>query len=204
MTSSILRADGVTAAGGHAPLTFEVGSGRCLGVLSTSPRDTSRLLLTSAGLIKPLTGRVTIAGIDAVQSPDAARRHVAITRRDCIDSRLRLDEYLSAVSQARRAMGLPSRASVPAVVDRLGLDRSKRLSSAVARAEAALAAALMPGVSLVVLDEPFRDISDETRTRAIEWIRTLAAEAVAVVIGSRVERDVRSVSHTVMSVEPAR
>lgn len=204
MTSAILRADGLSAADGRAPLTFEVASGRCLGLLSTSPRYTSSLLQAAAGLTKPVTGRVTIAGIDVRENPEAARRHVAITRRDCVSGQLRLHEYLSAVSQARQAMGCGSRASVPAVIGRLGLDRSRILSSPAANAEAALAAALLPAVSLVLLDEPFRDVSDETRARAIEWIRALAAEPVAVVIGGSAESDLRAVSHVVVRVEPAR
>jgi ABC-type multidrug transport system ATPase subunit len=199
-----LRVEGLLAAGGSAPLTFEVSRGRCLGLLGASALGTSRLLQTVAALEKPATGRVTIADIDVRLDPDAARRHVAIMRRSCIDSGLRLHEYLSAVSHARKASGFSARASVSTVIERLALNRARSLSSPAARSEAALAAALLPAVGLVLLDEPFRDLSDETRARAIEWIRALAQETVAVVIAGPTERDLRAVSHTVVSVEASK
>lgn len=196
----MLRADQLSVAGSGAPLSFEVAPGRCFGLLGRSADHTSRVLLAVAALMRPSAGAVTIGGLDTVRNTEAARRRVAMTRTPCLDARLRLREYLTTVAHARRLGGTASRGSVDLVMERLALDGALRLASPLARASAALAAALMPAVGLVVLDEPFRHVSADTRARAIEWIRSLSTGSVAVVIGGREEGDLRAVSHTVISL----
>lgn len=200
----MLRVESVSMRAGRAPLTFDVPHGRCLGLLSASAEDTSRLLLAAAGMARPLTGRVLISDVDSLTATDASRHRVAITRPQCVDPRLLLREYLDTVSRARRDAGVAPRASTAEVLQRLALNGARALDSSAARAEAALAAALLPAVDLVILDEAFAHVSADTRTRAIEWIRALADEPVAVLIGGREERDLRAVSHTVISMEAAR
>jgi ABC-type multidrug transport system ATPase subunit len=200
----MLLVDQVSVVRGGTPRSFEVAAGHCLGLLGPSPDHTSRWMLTSAGLMRPLTGSVRIGDSETTRDREVARRRMAITRPQSVDTRLRMQEYLHTVAQARRASGTLARAPVAAVIDRLGLDGACRLTSPAARAEASLAAALLPAVGLVILDEPFAQIRPETRRLAIEWIRALATDAVAVLIGGREERDLRAVSHTVISTEPAR
>ena len=196
----MLRAEDLTVAAGRPLVSFDVTAGRCLGLLGPSAPDISRLLLTAAGLCRPVTGTVHIDGLDTVTQPADARRGVAINRRSAMDQRLRLAEYLRTVARVRRDV----RTSADAAIERLGLNGTRRLNTAQARAEAALAAALLPAVGLIVLDEPFADLSEDTRTRAIDWIRALAVDPVAIVIGGREERDLRAVSHLVITLESPR
>lgn len=199
----MLIVDQVAVVRGAAPVSFDVAAGRCLGLLGPSPDHTSRWLLTAAGVMRPLTGSVRIGGTETTRDHDTARRRMALTRPQSVDAHLRLHEYLHTVAQARLASGTHARAPVATVIDRLGLDGACRLTSPTARAEASLAAALLPAVGLVILDEPFAQVRAETRRLAIDWIRALATDAVAVLIGGREERDLRAVSHTVLSNEPA-
>ncbi len=199
----MLRVEGVPVAAGRGPLSFDVPAGRCIGIQGRSPAEISRFLLAAAGLARPVGGRVLIDGRDPSQDPAATRRHVAITRRGSIDARLRLSEYLTTVAGARRATGTIARVPVTALLERLALNGARALSTTEARAEAALGAALLPSVGLVILDEPFANVSADTRARAIEWIRALADEPVAVLIGGLEERDLRTVGHTVF-MEPPR
>lgn len=200
----MLRAEQLAMSGGRAPISFAVERGRCLGLLGPTPQHTSHLLLACAALARPVSGRVLINDTDTAANPEAARRQVAVARTQCVDERLHLREYLRAVARGRRAAGTTLRLSVTEMLARLDLDGARALSSPEAQAEAAIAAALLPAVGLVVLDEPFAHLRSETRVRAIEWIRALAADSAAVVIGGREERDLRAVSHTVVATEPAR
>ena len=200
----MLRVEALVTRAGRAPLSFEVARGRCVGLLGTTAEDVSRVLLAAAALSRPVSGRVMIDDIDTVREPDSVRRRVAVTRPRCVTDRLRLREYLDTVARARRSTGTTLRASVAETLQRLALDGARTLTSPAARAEAALAASLMPSVGLVVLNEPLAHVSSDTRTRAIEWIRALANEPVAVLIGGREERDLRAVSHTVIAMETAR
>lgn len=200
----MLRVESLTVTPKYTPLTFDVASGECLGLLGFSATHTSRLLVTVAGLARPLSGSVLIDGVDVIDGSATARRQLAITRTPCVPVQLRLREYLQTVIDSRRSHGMPSRTTAAAALERLRLDGGRMLSTPAARSEAALAAAILPSARLVILDEPFHAVSADTRTAAIEWIRALAADSVGVLIGGREERDVRAVSHTVISTGRAR
>jgi ABC-type thiamine transport system ATPase subunit len=89
-------------------------------------------------------------------------------------------------------------------IARLGLNARLRLNTPSAKSAAALIAAILPDAAIVVLHDPFRDLSDDIRAKSIEWIRSLAESGTSVLITGTSERDVRSVSHSVIEIGAGR
>lgn len=199
----MLRVEAVPPFVGAPPLTFEVGPGRCTGLLGRSA-DVSHLLMAACALARPSGGRVMVEDLDTRTHAARARQRLAASLSDGCDRRLTVREYLTAVAEARAATGTPARCTVETLIDRLGLAGHHRLTGAATVAATALAAALLPTVSVLVLIDPFSQLDPDVRIRGIESVKELAKHSTAVLIGSAEERDVRAVSHAVIAVGASR
>ncbi len=196
----MLRVEGLTGRPSGPTLTFDVPDGRCIGLLGRDEPVLRSVAELISGLRAPSHGHVFIDGLDTVR--DASRTHALVT---CTISRAahRLTsviEHVSAVAGGRGRL----RTSVTDGIARLGLDAKMRLSSPAARSAASLVAALVPDASVIVLHDPFKDLDDDTRAKAIAWIRALGESRAAIVVTGTEERDVRAVSHTVIDLEAGR
>jgi ABC-type multidrug transport system ATPase subunit len=187
----MLRVEGV-AASGTAPLTFDVSPGRSVGVLGRDLEGLLRFAECASGMRLPSSGRVLIDELDIHREPNRARRLMAVNLSRASHPLATLGEHLQPVAAAR-----PLRGTVADGLARLGLGSQMRLNTKHAQSAAALAAALLTNAQVVVLHDPLRDLDDATRTRAIDWIRSLASAASILIIGDT-ERDVRAVSHSVL------
>jgi ABC-type multidrug transport system ATPase subunit len=188
----MLLVEGV-AAGGGTTLTFEVAGGRSVGVLGRDLAGLLHLAECVSGLRAPSAGRVLIGDLDIHREPDRARSAIAVNLARAAHPLATLGEHLAPIAAAR-----PLRAGVADGIARLGLTPRTRLDTKSARSAAALAAALMTSAQVVVLHDPFRDLDESTRTKAIDWIRSLAASPSSILITGDTERDVRAVSHAVL------
>lgn len=187
----MLRVEAVTA-GSAAPLTFEIGAGRSVGVLSRDLAGLLHFAECAAGMRVPSSGRVLIGELDVHREPERARRLIAVNLSRASHPLSTLGEHLQPVVAARALRG-----SVADGLARLGLASRMRLNTKQSQSAAALAAALIPNAQVVVLHDPFRHLDDATRTKAIEWIRSLT-ESTSILITGDTERDVRAVSHSVL------
>src|SRR5690606_23351569 len=120
-------------------------------------------------------GQITLAGIDAVARPAAARRRVALqpqghvpidgltpTTAIRLAARLR---GLDAASSRRAAQRLVADLDLTEWADRRALPEGRGLSGGVRRL-AGFAMAVVGGAPLVILDEPSNDV-DAARRRAL-------------------------------------
>jgi len=176
----ILEFDRVTRDhGGRAPalrdLSFQVEGG-VLGVLGNNGVGKSTLLKLAAGLMEPATGHVRIGGHDTRRDATGARRLSAFLPENLtLDDLLTPEEFLRFAARVREC---PEDALDP-LVDRLGLGphRStlfKDLSFG-SRRKVGLAAALMAGTRLLILDEPGNGLD----VASLQVVEELIAERVA-------------------------
>lgn len=181
---STLRAEqlraGFTTETAGTPVTLELPPGSRLLLRGPSGAGKTTLLMTLAGLLPPVSGRVSLGGLDlaAVAEPDlrsvvaffaedahvfatTVRDNLLVARGDCTDDELR--RALDAVGAGRWFDGLPDG------LDTL-LDGGAAALSAGQRRRLLLARVLLCRAEVVLLDEPTEHLD---RTDADALLRAL-------------------------------
>jgi ABC-2 type transport system ATP-binding protein len=165
-------------------LTFEVRSGRVVGLLGRNGAGKSTSLRCLLGLSAPTSGTATLFGSHYADLPGAARR--VGTSLDTIGpvrgATGRRDLLIWA-----RALGVrPGR--VDEVLDFVGLvesaDRRAKDYSTGMRQRHALAVALLPDPELLILDEPANGLDPDGIRWLRESLRALAAQGRTVLLSS--------------------
>ncbi len=168
---------------------LEVTAGETVAILGPNGSGKSTLLLTSALLLEPGEGSVTLFGEEAARGRTALRRRTATVFQEAglLDMGAR-----SNIETALRLHGVPSedrgdRADV--WLDRLGVGhlaeaRVHTLSGGEAQ-RVSLARAFAVEPELLFLDEPFSSLDLEAKSRLVGELRTLLAnEGIAALIST--------------------
>lgn len=167
-------------------LEVQPGSITCLAGPNGSGKST--LLKILAGLLRPTSGRAQVLGCE----PFAHRERVARAGARFVFAPPALYDQLSARDQAlalaRMSDPRVERRAVDAALERVGLggrasDRVRGYSFGM-RQRLALAQALVPRPSLLVLDEPTEGLDPLAVLELREVLRELAAEGVTVLLAS--------------------
>lgn len=138
----------------------------------------STLLQLLAGALEPAAGTLRCQGVDARQAPQEYRRRVFWSSAGApAFSHLRPAEYLSFLAGLYPTLDLPV---APAVLDALGLTphldkRIDQLSTGSGR-KVSLAAALLAGTPVVLLDEPLAALDAASVRFVREWLADEAEE----------------------------
>src|SRR5690606_20788781 len=177
--SPMLRADGlVFAYEGQATYHFtrEASPGEITAISGASGSGKSTLLDLLAGFIRPRGGSLTLDGIDLLPLPPETRPVSLLLQAD------NLFEHLSAAENA--ALGLPrgtgraaGRARVEEALAEVGLaglgPQSASTLSGGQKQRVALARTLLRDRPVLLLDEPFSALDDETRKTTRELVGEL-------------------------------
>jgi iron(III) transport system ATP-binding protein len=160
--------------GSHLALdavSLDVGAGEILCLLGPSGSGKSTLLRIVAGITRPVSGRVIIAGAE-VEGPGVSvepeKRRVGMVFQDYA-----LFPHLTVAGNV--AFGLRNRPAdaitrtVHALLERVGLDRHAdrypHMLSGGERQRVALARALAPNPRVLLMDEPFSSLDERLRDR---------------------------------------
>lgn len=186
-----IRATGLCKAYGETvvlkDLSFSLTAGvTCL--MAPSGRGKTTLLRLLLGLEQPDGGSIT--GVDGL-------RLSAVFQED------RLLEGLTARENLRFVLGKRDAAQAAALLAALGLDSaSEKPVSAYSggmRRRVALARALSVPFDLLLLDEPFTGLDEESRHKAADCIREAAAGKIVLLVTHRAE-DVETLGGTRMTL----
>ena len=168
-------------------LEVAVGAGRCLAIVGPSGAGKSSLLRAIAGLLQPREGRVSCAG-EAWLATDRGI-DLAPERRRCgyVFQDYALFGHMNAWRNVAYGLGdLPRarrRAAALALLDRFGIaelaDARPATLSGGERQRLALARALGPQPSALLLDEPLAALDASTRASARRALMDLTASAEA-------------------------
>lgn len=179
MNDDVLRIIDLTRRYGHVVandgISLHVRPGEVVGLLGHNGAGKTTLVSQVVGLLRPDAGEIRVGGVDAVQSPGAARRHVALQPQ----AQVPIDGLSprSAIEIAGRIRGLSSRDARTAAVDlaeeldigpwldRRALPEGGGLSGGIRRLTGFAMAVAAP-TPLVILDEPTNDI-DASRRRLL-------------------------------------
>ena len=191
----MLRVEELSAGAADTPLTFDVAAGHCVGLLGRDATALRRIAEALGGMRPPAAGRVLIDTVDLLHN-EQRRSHVSVCLPRAAHRLTTLGEHLSTIASTRGRTRLP----VADAIARLGLDPRARLTTAAAQSAAALLGALIAETSVAVLHDPFNGLTEAVRRNAIEWIHSLSNSRTSFVMTGTEERDVRSVSHSVIEI----
>jgi ABC-2 type transport system ATP-binding protein len=173
-----------------AELTCSFGPG-VTGLLGPNGAGKTTLMRAVAGTLEPNQGRVRVHGLDP-RRDRAAQRHVALVPEDDAVPGALTARQLVAYSAALHR--IPGRDVVDRALAAVALsdvaDRRVGGFSKGMRQRAKVAAALVTGPSVLVLDEPLNGADPVQRLALIELFTALGAQGRTVVVSSHVLHEV--------------
>src|SRR5579862_3872132 len=174
-------------------LALEVQPGEIVGILGPNGSGKSTALRLLLGFLKPTSGHASIGGHDCWRDSVQARRQVAY-----LPGELRLYENMTGrqlvrfLSQLRQQM---VRDDVEKLATRLDLDLDRpiaQLSSGMKR-KVALLQVLLPGVPLLMMDEPTNTLDPTMRDELLAQLLDARQRGQAVLFSSHVLTEVERV-----------
>jgi len=169
-------------------LDLEIDSGEIVALVGPNGSGKSTLLRILGTIVLPDSGRVRVAGHDAVADPAAVRRSLGVMLGDERSSYWRISgrrnlEFFAALHGMRRGEAADRAA---ALLGDLGLaevaDRPVSGYSSGMRVKLSLARALLGEPSILLLDEPTASLDPVAAERFRELVERLAGERGATVL----------------------
>jgi heme ABC exporter ATP-binding subunit CcmA len=187
----MIRASGLRKSYGPAvvldDISLELSAGECLAVLGPNGAGKTTLLRILATLLRPSAGSLTVAGVDALRDPDAARAVIGI-----VGHRTFVYEDLTALENlqfwavmgdgdASRTRLLGALAQVE--LEAMAGDRVRTFSAGMKR-RLGLARVLLGRARVLLLDEPFTELDQRGRKWLGEFLLAFKASGGCVVVAT--------------------
>lgn len=172
-----------------AGVTLEVARGEVFGYVGPNGAGKTTTLKIVAGLIRPTSGRVRVAGIDVVERPLEAKARVGyLPESGALFDKLSPHEYLTLTG---RLYGLAEERVAERVAHWLRFfDLAARAGEPIAALSKGLKqrvcwmAALLHDPDVLILDEPLNGLDVETVARVKDLMAALAAEGRTILYSS--------------------
>jgi ABC-2 type transport system ATP-binding protein len=201
LTKRFGRRSPVTAV---ADLSFEVHPGRVTGFLGPNGSGKTTTLRCLLGLVAPTSGRTLIGGLPYASLPDPTRVVGAALEASGFHPGRSGRNHLRVLAAAN---GVPD-ARVDTVLELVGLTDAARRRvveySLGMRQRLALAAALLPDPSALILDEPANGLDPEGIAWLRGFLRAQAAEGRTVLVSSHVLSEVQQTVDDVVIITQGR
>ena len=186
-------------------ISFSLGAG-ITGLLGPNGAGKSTLLHMLAGLLRPSSGRVLIAGRPAWHEPSVYREIGLVPEREAVHAFLTGRQF---VDLAARLQGLPSPAAATdraiATVDLASVaDRAVGTYSKGMRQRVKIAAALVHDPAILLLDEPFNGMDPRQRLHMMDLLRSMAAAGRTILFSSHILEEVERVADGILVIYAGR
>ncbi len=168
-------------------LSIRVASGRIFGFLGPNGSGKTTTIRMLCGLLTPDAGRGTCLGLDIRTESAAIKRQVGyMTQGFSLYQDLTIRENLDFVARMYQMRERPS--AVAAALQQLGLaDRQHQLAGKLSggwKQRLALAACILHGPRLLLLDEPTAGVDPKARREFWDQIHMLAADGMTVLVST--------------------
>ncbi len=186
-------------------ITFALGAG-ITGLLGPNGAGKSTLLHLLAGLLKPSSGRVLIAGRPAWREPSIYRQIGLVPEREAVHPFLTGRQF---VHLAARLQGLPDPAAATqraiATVDlAAAADRAVGTYSKGMRQRVKIAAALVHEPPILLLDEPFNGMDPRQRLHMMDLLRSMAGAGRTILFSSHILEEVERLADGILVIYAGR
>jgi len=186
-------------------ISFALGSG-ITGLLGPNGAGKSTLLHLLAGLLRPSSGRVLIAGRPAWREPSVYRDIGLVPEREAVHSFLTGRQFVVLAARLQRLPD-PDAATERAIatVDLAAVaDRAVGTYSKGMRQRVKIAAALVHEPSILLLDEPFNGMDPRQRIHMIALLRSMADAGRAILFSSHILEEVERLADGVLVIHAGR
>ncbi|MER5933181.1 ATP-binding cassette domain-containing protein [Streptomyces sp. NPDC002054] len=168
-------------------LDLAISEGTVCGLLGPNGAGKTTAVRIFATLTAPDSGTATVAGVDVVRAPAAARRLIGVTGQYAsVDGELTGRENLRLFARLGGLRGPAGRARADELLDRFGLaeaaDRVAGTWSGGMRRRLDLAAGLLTRPRVLFLDEPTTGLDPAAREQIWTAVRALSAEGTTVLL----------------------
>lgn len=171
--------------------SLDVAAGEFVGFIGPNGAGKSTTMGCVAGILAPDGGQVEVAGVDVVENPVEARRHIGFVPQDLdLYDYLTGDEFLRFVAQIRGVEGTEQDRQVKELLELTELtdarDRVvKEYSGGMAR-KIAICAALIGPPELLLLDESFVGLDPESTLRIRRRLQRYCDDGGAILLSSHI------------------
>ncbi len=166
-------------------VSLEINEGEIYGLLGPNGAGKTTTISMVAGLLKPDSGRVLVAGTDLAADPVRAKKVLGMVPQEiAVYEELTGQENLEFWGQLAGLSGAGARVRAKDLLAALSLsdrarDAVKTYSGGMKR-RINISAGLMHRPRLLLLDEPTVGIDPQARVNILEFVRQLCAEGTAV------------------------
>ncbi|GAC1668968.1 MAG: ABC transporter ATP-binding protein [Candidatus Limnocylindrales bacterium] len=186
-------------------ISFSLGAG-ITGLLGPNGAGKSTLLHLLAGLLRPSSGRVLIAGRAAWRDPAIYHLIGLVPEREAVQPFLSGRQF---VDLAARLHGLPdpavAAARAIATVDlESAADRPVGTYSKGMRQRVKIAAALVHEPSILLLDEPFNGMDPRQRLHMMDLLRSMASAGRTILFSSHILEEVERLADGILVIHAGR
>jgi len=161
-------------------VNFQLDRGSVLGLLGVNGAGKSTTLRMIAGLLAPSRGRILIDGLDAAERTATSAALGYLPETAPLYPELRVIEQLAFCARTHRLRGAAATQAVARAIEQCGLgDVRRRLLGNLSRGyqqRAGIAAAIVHGPPLVVLDEPISGLDPLQAAKIRTLVRELGRE----------------------------
>ena len=191
-----------------ADLSLTLSKGEILGFLGPNGAGKTTTMQMLCGTLAPSAGQIRINGIDLLENPKAAKRHLGyLPEVPPLYRELTVDEYLAYCGRLHGLRGQVLRSACDYAKERCGLKEvNKRLIGNLSKGfqqRVGIAQAILHAPAVVVLDEPTVGL-DPIQIREIrELIRDLGREH-AVLLSTHILPEVQAVCSRVLILHKGR
>jgi ABC-2 type transport system ATP-binding protein len=183
-------------------VSFAIEPGEIVGLLGPNGSGKSTIFRILTGYLAPSSGRVEVAGHDAVTDSLAVRQAISYVPEDApLYDHMRVVEFLHFMARIKGLRGAAKKAAVEASAERLDLSRVMSLPTGKLsrgfRQRVSIASALLGDPQVLVLDEPTSGLDPHQVIAARDLLRSLAG-AHTVLIASHILPEIEKVASRVM------
>ncbi|WP_291298106.1 ABC transporter ATP-binding protein [Elioraea sp.] len=195
--------DGTPALGG---VSFAAAPGSVTALVGPNGAGKTTLMRCLAGLEVPDAGTISLAGIDVVADPRAARARMGFLQDFFgLYDRLSVRRCLDYAARSRLVPAAERPGRIDAVAASLGLggllDRQAAALSRGQRQRVAIGTAIIHRPPVLILDEPAAGLDPEARAELAVLLRQLAADGMTLLVSSHILAELEDYSTDVLMLD---
>ncbi|CAN5159326.1 MAG: ATP-binding cassette domain-containing protein [Nocardioides sp.] len=187
-------------------LDLRVEEGTVLGLLGPNGAGKTTTVRILTTLLAPDEGSATVAGVDVIADPQAARAKIGLSGQyAAVDEHLTGAENLTMVGRLYHLGKATSVARAAELLERFGLadaaDRPAKTYSGGMRRRLDLAAALVAAPPVLVLDEPTTGLDPHSRLQMWEVIRELVSSGATLLLTTQYLEEADRLADQIMVID---
>ncbi|MEV0223629.1 ATP-binding cassette domain-containing protein [Streptomyces sp. NPDC050704] len=188
---------------------LDVPEGTVLGLLGPNGAGKTTAVRCLTTLLRPDSGKLTVAGIDVLKHPNEVRRSIGLSGQfAAVDEYLTGRENLHMVGQLYQMRAKEAKVRAVELLEQFNLtdaaDRTAKTYSGGMRRRLDLAAALVVSPPVMFMDEPTTGLDPRNRQQLWEVIKTLVSGGTTLLLTTQYLEEADHLAHDICVIDHGR